>query len=69
MPSTTLARDAKRREAGVNVTVELFQLSVEPADNQGTCGFEHEEKSPVWKGGHLRSLNQHLPISGSYRMT
>lgn len=39
------------------------------AAGRDLCGSEHEEKSPVWRGRHLSSLNQHLTISRTYRMT
>ena len=48
MPSTTLAGGAKRREAGVNVTVELFQLSLEPADDPGMCHETCCWPRPMW---------------------
>lgn len=48
MPSTTLAGGAEGKEAGVSVTVELFQLLLKPADDAET---RHESccwQRPTW---------------------
>ena len=63
MPSTTLSGGVKRREAGVNVTVELFQLSLEPADDQGMCHESCRWQRPmwVWTWGEEPSLEGRTP--------
>lgn len=53
----------KRREAGVNVTVELFQLSLEPADAPGMCHESCCWQRPmwVWTRGEEPSLEGQTP--------
>lgn len=56
-------RGVKRREAGVNVTVELFQLSIEPADDPGMCHESCSWQRPmwVWTWGEEPSLEGRTP--------